>query len=333
MKGNQKQEQITTAITWHAQDAWSLENDFLRIVVVPKMGAKIVSLYDKKNHVEWLADSGERPFAPVNYGALFTDQDMSGWDEMFPTIVACQYPTQDFGAPPLLPDHGELWTLPWKRLTKETSSLNFLAEGRVLPYHFSRNIEITDSRTIKLTYKATNLSRHSLFALWAAHPQFAVGPQARIELPSATHQVINVLPESYGWGPVGADLNWPTADIEGYGIKQLDKVGPSNRHQARKFYANPPDQVNWVKIIKEPSNQWLSIHWNTEEIPFFGCWVDEGFYSTTSVVTPEPSTGFYDDLSVAFNNQLVMEIPPQQSTTWNLSVRFGDQSDLDQAAI
>lgn len=61
-------------------------------VVVPEMGAKLVSLADKRSGLEWLAGPADRPFRPVPYGADFVQQDMSGWDEMFPTIVACAYP-------------------------------------------------------------------------------------------------------------------------------------------------------------------------------------------------------------------------------------------------
>ena len=77
---------------WHGLGAWALDTDVLRTIIVPELGAKIVSLFDKRNQLEWLVGPGERPFKKVPYGAAFTDQDMSGWDEMFPTIVACEYP-------------------------------------------------------------------------------------------------------------------------------------------------------------------------------------------------------------------------------------------------
>ena len=99
--------------TWHDIAALVLENETIRTVVVPTMGAKIVSLLDKRTGTEWLAGPGERPFRPSAYGATFDQQDMSGWDEMFPTITACPYPAPGAytGAP--LPDHGEVWAVPW----------------------------------------------------------------------------------------------------------------------------------------------------------------------------------------------------------------------------
>ncbi len=54
----------TAAATWHGLDAWVLESADVRVVVVPQLGAKIVSLLDKRNGVEWLAGPGDRSLAP-----------------------------------------------------------------------------------------------------------------------------------------------------------------------------------------------------------------------------------------------------------------------------
>ena len=79
----------------------------LRAVIVPELGAKIVSLFDRRRQHEWLVPP-MRTLKQTAYGDDFVSQDMSGWDEMMPTIVACDYQ----GA--RLPDHGEVWSIPWQ---------------------------------------------------------------------------------------------------------------------------------------------------------------------------------------------------------------------------
>ena len=37
--------------TWHGMRAWALESEYLRTVVVPDMGAKLVSLFNKRNQL------------------------------------------------------------------------------------------------------------------------------------------------------------------------------------------------------------------------------------------------------------------------------------------
>ncbi len=71
-----------------------------------------------------------RPLKPAGYGADFVSQDMSGWDEMMPTISACRFRNIT------LPDHGEVWGIPWN-IDKATAELCFSVNGVALPYHFS----------------------------------------------------------------------------------------------------------------------------------------------------------------------------------------------------
>ena len=44
----------TLKTTWHNFDALALESESLQVVIVPDLGAKIVSLYDKVHRREWL---------------------------------------------------------------------------------------------------------------------------------------------------------------------------------------------------------------------------------------------------------------------------------------
>ena len=65
---------------WLGQPALALETIALRFVTVPAMGAKIVSLFDKRANREWLLPPIHRRFEPAAYRSVFTDQDKSGWD-------------------------------------------------------------------------------------------------------------------------------------------------------------------------------------------------------------------------------------------------------------
>ena len=71
---------------WHGFSALALENDLIRVVIVPNLGAKIVSLFDKTYRHEWLAGP-MRPLKQTSYGADFVSQDMSGWDVIVGTAA------------------------------------------------------------------------------------------------------------------------------------------------------------------------------------------------------------------------------------------------------
>lgn len=309
--------------TWRGMRALALENELLRTLVVPDMGAKLVSLLDKRNQVEWLVGPGARPFRPVPYGAPFTEQDMSGWDEMFPTISACAYPVPGELAGRTLPDHGEVWALPWAVSEGQEGRLTLAVTGRALPYRLVRTLAYPAPDTLALHYRLTNTGREALAYIWAAHPQFATAPAARVRLPARVNRVWNTLPEAWGWGPPETEYAWPEATTPQGNPVRLDEVGPPSLQRARKFFLPPELRIEMVTLVRQPGGAWLQMAWSPADIPYFGLWVDEGALSPTSVVTPEPTTGFYDSLETAWQKREVTVAGPGETKSWTVTVTLG----------
>lgn len=309
--------------TWHGLSAWALESEHLRTVVVPDLGAKLVSLMDKRNQLEWLVDPGERALKPVPYGAVFAEQDMSGWDEMFPTIVACSYPApgERYGAP--LPDHGEVWSLPWMLMPEEPGRLILNVEGKALPYRLTRRLAYRAADTLQMHYELENLGAERMAYIWAAHPQLMCGEQAEILLPPQVTEVCNTIPADWGWGEPETRFDWPEAVNLGGQRVRIDRTGPATLKQARKFFVLPETCASWAGLVRHPGGDWLRLAWNPEEVAYLGIWVDEGALNHTTVAAPEPTTGFYDSLAVAWEKKQVTTVEPGGTKSWKLSVRLG----------
>jgi galactose mutarotase-like enzyme len=309
--------------SWYGQDAWMIENDTIRTAVVPDLGAKLVSLIDKRTQLEWLVPPGDRPFKKTAYGADFIDQDMSGWDEMFPTISACEYPApgEKEGVP--LPDHGEVWPLSWAREPARPGTLRLSVEGKALPYRLTRTLWYSAEDSLQMGYELENLGREKMPYIWAAHPQFRCGDEAEIVLPPQVQEVCNALPAEWGWGEPETRFGWPEA-VNGEGQRvRIDRIGPAYLNQARKFFVVPETSVKWAGLIRQPAQDWLRLDWDPELVPYLAVWVDEGRLSHESVAALEPITGFYDSLAVAWEKRQVTMIEPGQSKSWTLSVRLG----------
>ncbi|NLG74492.1 MAG: hypothetical protein GX495_20910 [Chloroflexi bacterium] len=308
--------------TWYGMEAWALENERLRLVVVPEMGAKMVSLAARPDGPEWLAGPGSRPFQKVPYGAAFEKQDMSGWDEMFPTITACEYPHPGdwFGRP--LPDHGEVWALPWTVDQAAEGRLSMHVEGVALPYRLHRHAYFEAADTLRLDYEAFNLGAEPMPYVWAAHPQFICGPEAEVRIPAGISQVVNTLPASWGWGEPETVLDWPEA-AAGTGKVRLDRTGPPALKRARKFFLPPGVRPSWTGLLRREQNDWLLLEWDPNQVPYLGVWVDEGAINEQSVAAPEPTTGYYDSLALAYSKKQVTVIEPHGSASWSLTVRLG----------
>lgn len=321
-------EQAVNQTTWQGLRALQLESEALCAVVVPEVGAKLVSLFDKRNGMEWLVAPGEKPLRPVAYGAPFVEQDMSGWDEMFPTITACHYPAPGAHDGALLPDHGEVWALPWSVVTGTPEQMTLAVEGRALPYRLSRTLTFAAPDTLQLAYKLTNDGSENLAYLWAAHPQFDCGEELEVLLPAQVQRVVNSLPPEWGWGLPGTEHGWPEAtDLSGQPVR-IDRVGPPTLHRARKFFVAPNAAIDGVTLIRRPSEARLRMAWAADELPYFGLWIDEGALSHASVVAPEPMTGYYDSLDVAWRNNRVSTIAPGLTQSWTLTIQLDGGSTL-----
>jgi galactose mutarotase-like enzyme len=309
-------------MTWLGQAALALETPSLRLITVPGMGAKIVSLFDKRANREWLLPPINRRFEPAAYGASFVDQDMSGWDEMFPTINACAYPVEGSYHGSLLPDHGEVWALSWQADESADDRVCLSTEGHALPYRLTRTVQALSDSKLRLAFQAINTGLEPFMALWAAHPQFIVNEDTRIVLPSSVHSVVNVLPTEQ-WGEAGLEYDWPTAQARTGQQTALDRVGSAELRKCRKFYLAPDSSVSWAGLQQGEAGDWLRLSWDVSTVPYLGVWVDEGTYNAAPTVALEPSTGFYDSLSLAWENNRLMQLLPNAPYQWHLDIEMG----------
>jgi len=306
---------------WHAQPAWALEDEAARVVIVPSLGAKIVSIYDKRLSFEWLVGP-QRPLQPVIYGSSFVAQDMSGWDEMFPTINACDYPLPGEYAGGFLPDHGEVWSLPWQVESQEAAGLVLRVDGVALPYCLRRRAALVSPGVLLLEYQLENTGIAPFAYLWAAHPQYFAGEQPAIVTHESATQVVNVLPGEV-WGAAGERYPWPHPRSKDGRLWELERIRSADNHDCRKFYLPPESPIPWAALVNQHLGCSLRMEWSPAELPYFGIWVDEGTYNPQAVVALEPSNGYYDSLDVAIRNRRVSIIEGGTRHAWSLVVRLG----------
>lgn len=301
---------------WQKFESITLENDRIRFVTIPTLGAKIVSLYDKKHQHEWLVPP-MRPLKQTSYGDDFVSQDMSGWDEMMPTISACTFNGN------ALPDHGEVWSIPWQ-LENLDGAVVLSVLGRALPYQFTRSAALVNDNCLRLDYTLTALGENPLPYLWAAHPQFNADPQTRILLPEHVTHMTNVIDQDPAWGEAGSLHPWPQAQAVDGHLWRLDRVREVDNRSCRKFYTLPENPAAWAALNHEGLGCQLRLDWSAAQLPYLGLWVDEGVYNARPVAAPEPCTGYYDSLERAVENNRVPVLMPGTKSQWSLQISLLD---------
>jgi galactose mutarotase-like enzyme len=316
---------LLTRDTWHGVRAWRLEDDALRIIVVPAAGGKIVSLLDRRAGYEWLIQPAQsNPFRLLPPGTVYNDEQVGGWDEMLPTILAGPYPEPGPYEGRALPDHGELWTMVWEDVCTGDGAIRLTADGVALPYRLERTLTLVAAAggtALRFDYALRNNGAAAFSYLWAAHPQFACEPAARIVLPPDVTAVINVVPESWGpeWGPPGTVNPWP----EKAGAGRQNLVRDTSPKIGRKFYLPPEAPIAWAGLEQPNAGCWLRLTWDAASQPYCGIWIDEGYLNKIPAVAIEPSTGYYDDLGAAYRNGRVAVLQPGAVARWWLEVGVG----------
>jgi galactose mutarotase-like enzyme len=303
---------------WHNFDAYTLENDAIRVVIVPERGAKIASIFDKRANREWLNQPTQFPVPTVPYGAGYIDYDMNSWDEMFPGIVTDTYPAAGAFKGNVIPDHGEVWAMAWTPRT-EGDALTLTVEGRVMPYTLSRKATLQGDSTLRLDYSVTNNSNESIYFLWASHPLFTADEQTEMVLPPEVTQLYTSHPVP-PWGEHGTLHGFPHPQTSDGKKWDLRRVGSVDLKDCRKFNTPPDVAVGWAGLRQLDNGAWLRMDWDAAKLPYLGIWIDEGTYAPFCTIAFEPSDGFYDLLTRAYENQKVASLPAGQTRTWMVTV-------------
>lgn len=292
----------------------TLATDTVTIATQPEPGGKILSLRHEPSGRQWLLQPLRGPVSTTPDGIAFTDADMCGWDEMFPTIVACPDPARPEVT---LPDHGALWPLPWTVDEQSDRHVTMSVSDRSAAYTFRRTIQVAGQR-ISLDYAVTQHADTALYALWAAHPQFAAKPSTRVILPAGT-AVLNALEGTF-LGPKDTPVTWPVARPGGtpYAVDRLADA-PHGRYW--KLYADPSRPVTSA-VLADEDGPWLHMTWSGN-VPYAGLWMDQTAFADAPVIAIEPSTGYYDAVSTAAQLGRVPILHRGQSLSWQVSVDLG----------
>jgi hypothetical protein len=185
-----------------------------RVTLLPALGGKIASILVKGHE---LMQAPLLPYGPRTRTVSFPESDASGWDECLPSVAECTVVTD--AGDIAIPDHGDLWRIPWQVLAKSSDSATLRAAGFSLPLQLTRSVIVSETSSgwqLQLLYSLTNLGAYSVPWSWAAHPLFAVDPGDRIVLPNGIDSVLIEGSAGGTLGPAGNSIhgqrpNEPTA--------------------------------------------------------------------------------------------------------------------------
>ena len=297
-------------------DALCLETAALRVVVIPGWGGKIASLYDRRREREWLHVNPHLPYRLPTYGADYVrDFDAGGFDECFPNIGVGTFPTAPWDRV-LLPDHGEVWSLPWTTaVTGESVTLT--VHGVQLPYHLQKTITLRDN-CLRCDYRLTNPTPFAMPFIWSSHPTFAVHPGMRLAVPAQTVRVqgsVGAFP-----APAGETVGWPHIGAEDCSILPAHDAARA----AKLFFTELSE--GRVAIADPADGSSCTLLFDLARVPHVGVWMNSGAWAGIPGVQPyynlavEPCIGADDALADALAAGAAGVLPASGEQSWWLEL-------------
>jgi len=301
------------------QDAVVLDNGKLRAVVLPAWGAKTISLVHRGGG-ETLWQNPSPAFARTGYGESYDRGEFAGFDEMFPTISRCYYESAPWAGVEL-PDHGEVWTIPWK-YTMEPDSVSLTVRGTRLPYTLKKTVSLEGERLV-MQYAAANQSEFPLDFIWAAHPLFNATEGMRFIVPAGMRKIINAVPGEV-LGGYGEHYDFPLARrADGREIR-LDTVPRRNDHGYQKYYFAGRVSEGWCMLRDDAKKLTIGLSYPAEKVPYLGMWLNEGGLAGQYNIAPEPATAGMDRIDFARMWGMGSQLAPGATCTWHLVISVAE---------
>ncbi len=259
----------------------ALENELIRVEVLPEKGSDIISFTHKPSDADflWRSAAGLRPplpsgRPPASDVAAYLDEYEGGWQECFPN-----------GGPGFvyrgaaLPFHGELWPASWHvEITEDTPervSVALQVETPRMPFRVEKRLTLESGRAVlTIDESITNLSTTPVEYMWGHHPSFGppfLDETCRIDLPATIGSTARAAPLPTSTLQFDATFDWPHAPLSAGGSLDLSAVpGPD---AARSEWACLSGlREGWYGITSSRRRVGFGLHWDVRVFPFVWYW-------------------------------------------------------------
>lgn len=251
-----------------------LENDFLRVELVPALGGKISSIYNKYLDKEFLWHNNELDLELLETGADYDANFWGGVDELLPNDIPEKVDGINY------PDHGELWTteLDYNLLDNKVVLSNVLTLSALC---YSKVVYLeSDSPRIVLKYNIKNTAAETRHFLWKMHA--AVRISEGDYLSSSARKARIVYPSSSRFSDENA-FNWPM-------IENKDASIVPSKEGTMDFFYLYETLKGEMAMVNEQGKHRFAYEYDKEVFPYEWYFASFGQFKGHYVAILEPAS-------------------------------------------
>jgi hypothetical protein len=181
-----------------------LESDWLRVLVAPSVGGRIVSILDQRSGYEFLWQNRALRLERLPAGSAYDPNFYGGIDELLPNDLPESWDSLT-GL-----DHGELWTTTLNcRVDGHRLTLGALLPGCGLAYERVMHLR-PDQPCLDFHYRIRNTTAERRRFLWKLHAALAIQRGDFIDCPARYGQVVDP-----AWSRFKTTAPFPWPELEG----------------------------------------------------------------------------------------------------------------------
>ncbi len=299
--------------------ALNLSNPFLSLTVIPSLGGKIVSLYNKRSGFDFAFKNSHIDNHICEYDSDYAESSASGIDECFPTIALSQYEEQPWKGIKI-PDHGEVWCQEVDTELKDNTIIQKI-HGVRFPYCFNRTINLEENRVI-LNYRVENLSSFDLNYIWSIHPHFDLYENTKISIKGNPDVYVDFT-KNNSFKLKTKKYKWPVLKTEDGKEIDFSLITDIENGDAEKLYLQ-----NMIdgEIVLEYLDQNESITFRFDEniLKYCGIWIDKNGWPFDTdpykVLAIEPCSCISDRLEDSIQRGSFETVKAKNYDEWKLEL-------------
>ncbi len=259
-----------------------LQNDLLAIGILPKVGAKIFDLIDRRTSHNFLWHNPRIAPQPYPIEANFDNYWCGGWDDGFPTCELSTHNGEQY------PNLGELRSIEWMVDTLDESgdepSITLSAFGPISPIKAQKTVCLRNG-SLETEFKIYHLGTLPIDYIWGTHPAYSVEPECIIHIPASTGIVGQANHPSLG--EPGQRYAWPALQTA-QGSKDMSHLLPNGTLSAGHYATDL--SAGWYAVEYPHRGIGLLFEFSLDLCPYLWLWLSYGGWRGYYLAVVEPWT-------------------------------------------